>query len=173
VQQDQRPRAIVTSASSGVGIYATKALVDRGWHVVMACRDLAKAKAAAVTLNIRPDSVSSEWIDVGSQASVREFAARFKAGGLPLYALVCNVAVYLPLLKQPVRSPEGYEISVATNHFGHSLIRHLALPKRRCSATPQNCSSRCFRGSRRTSPRDMCRSLWRASEWPKSWPIRT
>jgi protochlorophyllide reductase len=93
----------------------------------MACRDLAKAKAAAVTLNIRPDSVSSEWIDVGSQASVREFAARFKAGGLPLYALVCNVAVYLPLLKQPVRSPEGYEISVATNHFGHFLLSHLLL----------------------------------------------
>ena len=35
------PTAIVTGASSGVGLHATRALTDRGWHVVMACRDLA------------------------------------------------------------------------------------------------------------------------------------
>ena len=41
-----------------------------------------------MTLNIRPDSVSSEWIDLGSQASVLDLAARFKAGGQPLHVLV-------------------------------------------------------------------------------------
>jgi protochlorophyllide reductase len=94
----------------------------------MACRDLPKAKAAAATLNIAPDSVVLDWIDLGSQTSVRDFAARFKAGGDPLHGLVCNAAVYLPLLKQPSRSPEGYEISVATNHFGHFLLSHLLMP---------------------------------------------
>jgi protochlorophyllide reductase len=127
VQQQGKPTAIVTGASSGVGLHATKALVDRGWHVVMACRDLAKARAAAAALNIPTDSLMLEQIDLGAQASVRDFAARFTAGGLPLQALVCNAAVYLPLLKQPARSPEGYEISVATNHFGHFLLSHLLL----------------------------------------------
>lgn len=96
----------------------------------MACRDLAKARAAAAAaaLQIDPDDVSFELIDLGSQASVRDFAARLIAGGLPLHALVCNAAVYLPLLKVPARSPEGYEISVATNHFGHFLLSHLLLP---------------------------------------------
>ena len=28
---------LITGASSGVGLFAAKALVDRGWHVVMAC----------------------------------------------------------------------------------------------------------------------------------------
>jgi NAD(P)-dependent dehydrogenase (short-subunit alcohol dehydrogenase family) len=37
------PTAIVTGASSGVGLYAAKSLADRGWFVVMACRDLDKA----------------------------------------------------------------------------------------------------------------------------------
>jgi protochlorophyllide reductase len=124
----QNPVAIVTGASSGVGLYATKALVDRGWYVVMACRDLTKAGVAASSLGISPDSVLPECIDLGSQASVRAFVARFRASGLPLHALVCNAAVYLPLLKQPARSPEGYEISVATNHFGHFLLSHLLLP---------------------------------------------
>jgi protochlorophyllide reductase len=109
-------------------------LVDRGWHVVMACRDLAKAERAARGLDVPLDRVSLEGIDLGSQASVRDFVARFKASGLPLHALVCNAAVYLPLLKQPARSPEGYEISVATNYFGHFLLSHLLLP----SLSPQN-----------------------------------
>jgi protochlorophyllide reductase len=123
-----KPVVIVTGASSGVGLYAAKALVDRGWYVIMACRDLAKAKVAASSLAIPLDNVSQEWIDLGSQASVRAFVSRFSASGMPLHALVCNAAVYLPLLKQPARSPEGYEISVATNHFGHFLLTHLLLP---------------------------------------------
>ena len=128
VQHNDKPTVIVTGASSGVGLYATKAMVDRGWRVVMACRDLAKAKAAAASLNIAPDNIVLEQIDLGAQASVRDFVDRFKASGLPLHALVCNAAVYLPLLKEPARSPEGYEISVATNHFGHFLLSHLLLP---------------------------------------------
>ena len=32
--QDTTALAIVTGASSGVGLYATQALVDRGWHSV-------------------------------------------------------------------------------------------------------------------------------------------
>ena len=119
---------IVTGASSGVGLHATRALVDRGWHVVMACRDLPKAKLGAASLGIAADAISLEHIDLGSQASVRDFVSRFLASGRPLHALVCNAAVYLPLLKQPARSPEGYEISVATNHLGHFLLSRLLLP---------------------------------------------
>ncbi len=94
----------------------------------MGCRNLAKAKAAAVALNIDAGSISLESIDLGSQVSVRDFASRIEGAGLPLHALVCNAAVYLPLLKQPARSPEGYELSVATNHFGHFLLSNLLLP---------------------------------------------
>jgi len=126
--QQETPTVIVTGASSGVGLYATKALVDRGWHVVMACRDLVKAEAASAGLGIAAASVSRLRIDLGSQASVRHFVDAFCATGLALHALVCNAAVYLPLLKEPARSPEGYEISVATNHLGHFLLSHLLLP---------------------------------------------
>jgi protochlorophyllide reductase len=127
-QEEGSGVVIVTGASSGVGLHATKALVDRGWIVVMACRDLTKARLAAASLEIPAGRVVLEQIDLGSLASVRDFVARFKAVGRPLHALVCNAAVYLPLLKQPARSPEGYEISVATNHFGHFLLSHLLLP---------------------------------------------
>ena len=44
--ESQAPVLIVTGASSGVGLYATAALVLRGWHVLVACRALHKARSA-------------------------------------------------------------------------------------------------------------------------------
>ena len=109
----------------------------RGWHVVMACRDLPKAQAAAREIGIDPSAVTLLLVDLGAQASVRAFVDSFRATGLPLDALVCNAAVYLPLLKAPMRSPEGYEISVATNHFGHFLLANLLLPDLQASLAPR------------------------------------
>jgi protochlorophyllide reductase len=103
---------------------------------VMACRDLAKAKTAAEGVGMPPDNYSLMHIDLGSLESVRKFVADFRASGKSLDALVCNAAVYLPLLKEPARSPEGYEISVATNHFGHFLLCHLMLEDLKASAAP-------------------------------------
>ena len=122
------PTVIITGASSGVGLYGAAALAHRGWHVSMACRDVAKAAAAADMLGIAASRRTILPIDLGSQASIRGFVDAFGAAGRPLDALVCNAAVYLPRLEQPARSPEGYEISVATNHFGHFLLANLLLP---------------------------------------------
>ncbi|MGG6294476.1 protochlorophyllide reductase [Leptolyngbya sp. AN02str] len=127
MSQDQKPTVIVTGASSGVGLHATNSLVKRGWHVVMACRNLEKAEAAARSLNIPKESYTLMHIDLGALDSVRKFVDEFHASGRSLEALVCNAAVYLPLLKEPLRSPEGYELSVATNHFGHFLLCNLLL----------------------------------------------
>lgn len=122
-----QPVVIITGASSGVGLWTAKALSDRGWLVVMACRDLAKAERAAGDVGIPETARRILHIDLGSQASVRAFADAFHALGLPLDALLLNAAVYLPRAEEPVRSPEGYEISVATNYFGHFLLAHLLI----------------------------------------------
>ncbi len=124
----ERPVAIVTGASSGVGLYATNALTDRGWRVIMACRDLDKTWRAVAATGIPEDQIDVLHIDLGSLASVHAFIKTFSALDLPLDALVCNAAVYRPLLKEPARSPEGYELSVATNHFGHFVLMLALLP---------------------------------------------
>jgi protochlorophyllide reductase len=118
---------LITGASSGVGLFAAKALSDRGWHVVMACRDLEKAHRAQAALAIPDAAVTHLAVDLGDLESVRSLVERFHATGLPLDALVINAAVYLPRLKQPERSPQGYEISMATNHLGHFLLIQLLL----------------------------------------------
>ncbi len=118
---------IITGASSGVGLYAAKSLANRGWHVVMACRNLDKARNAAKEVNIPQNNYSIIKLDLASLDSVGEFVEDFRATGRFLDALVCNAAVYLPLLKKPMRSRDGYELSVATNHLGHFLLCNLML----------------------------------------------
>jgi protochlorophyllide reductase len=125
--EQRKPTVIITGASSGVGLYGAKALADRNWHVVMACRDLEKADAAAQALGMARDSYSLIHIDLGSLESVRRFVTNFRASGKSLDALVCNAAIYMPLIKEPLRSPEGFELSVATNHLGHFLLCNLLL----------------------------------------------
>ena len=70
---------IITGASSGVGLYAAKAMATRGWHVVMACRDLPKTAAAAQSVGMSPASYSIIHIDLGSLESVRKFVEDFRA----------------------------------------------------------------------------------------------
>ncbi|MEH2415524.1 protochlorophyllide reductase [Nostoc sp.] len=127
MEQHQKPTVVITGTSSGVGLYAAKALAEKGWYVVLACRDLAKAQKAAQAVEIPYNSYTSMHIDLGSLESVRQFVKNFRASGKSLDALVCNAAIYMPLLKEPLRSPEGYELSVATNHLGHFLLCNLML----------------------------------------------
>ena len=128
MSSSETPVAVVTGASSGVGLYAARALTQRGWRVVMACRDLDKTRRAIADLALPEDLIEVLHIDLGSLASVHAFIKNFRSLELPLDALVCNAAVYRPLLKEPARSPEGFEISVATNHFGHFVLMLDLLP---------------------------------------------
>lgn len=124
---EQQKTVIVTGASSGVGLNAAKALADRGWHGVMACRNVEKAQRVAKEMGMVSDRYSIIHLDLGSLASVRQFVSDFRATGRSLEALVGNAAVYYPLLKDPIYSEDGYEISVATNHLGHFLLCNLLL----------------------------------------------
>ncbi len=136
---NRKSTVVITGASSGVGLYAAKALVKRGWHVVMACRNLEKAEAAAQSVGMSADSYTVMHIDLGSLESVRQFVKDYRASGRSLDALVCNAAIYMPLIKEPLRSPEGYELSVATNHLGHFLLCNLMLEdlKKSMSGAPR------------------------------------
>ncbi|WP_017658553.1 protochlorophyllide reductase [Baaleninema simplex] len=127
MENQQKPTVIVTGASSGVGLYAAKALAEKGWYVVMACRNLEKAETAAQDLGMAKDSYKILHIDLGSLQSVRQFVTNYRSLNRPIRALVCNAAIYMPLLKEPMRSPEGYELTMTTNHLGHFLLCNLML----------------------------------------------
>ena len=124
---------LITGTTSGVGLNATCALVKRGWTVITANRSPQRAAAAADELDLPKDRLKHVLMDLGDLDSVRR-----AVDALPerLDAVVCNAAVYKPKLKQPERSPQGYEISMATNHFGHFLLVQLLLGRLKASTHP-------------------------------------
>jgi protochlorophyllide reductase len=86
---------LVTGTTSGVGLNAVKALVDRGWTVITANRDPVRAAAAADSLAIPSERLHHLRIDLGDLESVRVGVETLVASiGLPLDALVINAAVY-------------------------------------------------------------------------------
>ncbi|AFY57937.1 NADPH-protochlorophyllide oxidoreductase [Rivularia sp. PCC 7116] len=135
--QDSKSTVVITGASSGVGLYAAKALAQKGWHVVMACRNLEKTQKVANEVGMSSDSYTIMHLDLASLNSVRQFVNTFRESGKSLDALVCNAAVYLPLAKEPQRSEDGYELSVATNHLGHFLLCNLMLEDLQKSSAPE------------------------------------
>ena len=124
---------LITGTTSGVGLNATCALVKRGWTVITANRSQERAAAAADALDLPKDRLQHVLMDLGDLDGVRR-----AVDALPdrLDAVVCNAAVYKPKLKQPERSPQGYEISMATNHLGHFLLVQLLMGRLQNSSHP-------------------------------------
>ena len=128
MEQSQKSTVIITGASSGVGLYTAKALAQTGkWHVIMACRNFAKTEVAAQEVGIPKESYTIIHLDLASLESVKRFVEQFRATGRTLDALLCNAAIYMPLIKKPLRNADGYELTVATNHLGHFLLANLLL----------------------------------------------
>jgi NAD(P)-dependent dehydrogenase (short-subunit alcohol dehydrogenase family) len=104
--------AIVTGGHSGLGLETTKTLAAAGATVIVAARDIEKAKK---NLGGVPN-VELEAMELTDTVSIEAFAAKFLASGRPLHLLFNNAGImWVPL----ARDARGYESQFATNHLGH------------------------------------------------------
>ena len=112
--------AIVTGANSGIGLETAKALAAKGATLVMACRNLDKADAAAdvVRQEVADAKLDVIPLDLASLASVRTFAESFKVKYDRLDLLINNAGVMVP----PYTTTEdGFELQFGANHLGGAL----------------------------------------------------
>ena len=119
--------ALVTGASTGLGLETARALASAGAHVVLAVRNEAKAEKARSTIFERvPDAdLEHGLLDLASLGSVRRFADAFRSKHHELHLLVNNAGVmYTPF----ERTAEGFELQFGTNHLGHFLLTALLAP---------------------------------------------
>ncbi|KAF3319777.1 short-chain dehydrogenase TIC 32 [Carex littledalei] len=120
--------AIITGASSGIGIETAQVLALRGVHVVMAVRNVSSGNAVkeAIVKEIPTARIDVMELDLSSMVSVRKFASEFDALDLPLNILINNAGV----LATPFSlSQDGWELQFGTNHIGHFLLTNLLLEK--------------------------------------------
>ena len=123
---------VITGASSGLGLSATKALTQRGgFFVVAAVRDTKKMAEVAKEAGISKNDFVAMKLELASLKSVRDFVRNLKLflPARPINHLICNAAVYRPADPKPAWTDDGYEMSLGVNHLGHFLLLQLLLPE--------------------------------------------
>lgn len=120
---------LVTGGNSGIGFECARELARRGSRVLIASRNQSASEEAVrrIARESGEGSAAAMALDLGSLASVRQFAKEIEARDLPLRALVCNAG--LQLNHGPKLTPDGFESTFAVNHLGHFLLTHLLLER--------------------------------------------
>jgi NAD(P)-dependent dehydrogenase (short-subunit alcohol dehydrogenase family) len=115
--------AVVTGGNAGLGLQISRVLTARGAHVVLACRDIVKAKSAAAQIG---GNTATVQLDLASLSSVRRAADQIRAEYPRLDLLINNAGVMdIPY----ARSADGFELTLATNHLGHFALTGLVLDR--------------------------------------------
>jgi len=120
--------ALVTGANSGIGYETAGALAEHGAHVILACRDAERARRARDKLESELDRSSLELLalDLSDLDSVRRAAGAVLADHARLDLLINNAGV----MGTPHRvTADGFELQMATNHFGHFALTGLLLDR--------------------------------------------
>jgi NAD(P)-dependent dehydrogenase (short-subunit alcohol dehydrogenase family) len=113
--------AIVTGATSGLGIETARALAGAGAEVFIPARNLEKGETVAdgIRAAVAGANIHVLELDLSDFASIRRFTDEFLALGKPIHILINNAAIMACPL---ARTPEGFESQFATNHLGHFLF---------------------------------------------------
>lgn len=112
---------IVTGANSGIGFETARALMHKGAHVYLACRDeffgtFALNKFKLEKLDSR---VTFLQLDLADLSSIRLFVETFKSRVNQLDILCNNAGVMMcPFSK----TKDGFEMQFGTNHLGHFAL---------------------------------------------------
>lgn len=123
----QGKTVIVTGANSGIGRITAMELARRGARVIMACRTMETANQARdeIVKETNNQNVVVQKLDLGSLQSVRDFAAEIIKTEPRLDVLVHNAGMANTFGRKT--SPDGIEITMATNHYGPFLLTHLLI----------------------------------------------
>ena len=111
-------RAIVTGASSGIGIETARALAAVGAEVTLAVRNPGAGERIADEIRATTSgAVRVGLLDLADLATINTFLAAWKG---PLHLLINNAGVMrIPTLELVGR---GWERQFATNHIGHFAL---------------------------------------------------
>src|SRR6267154_6885128 len=120
-QSKERLTAIITGASSGIGLGITQALLERGYRVVANSRKITQSKELKPSSNLVLVDGDIGKKDVAvkvAEAAVKEF------GRIDL--LVNNAGIYLP---KPFTdyTPEDFDAMIGTNVAGYFFVTQQAV----------------------------------------------
>ncbi|XP_049377614.1 short-chain dehydrogenase TIC 32, chloroplastic-like isoform X3 [Solanum stenotomum] len=108
--------AIVTGATSGIGMETTRVLALHGVHVIMAVRNRENGKKIKENILKSIPNAKIDFMDLNlsSMESIRKFAKEYNSAGHPLNLLINNAGVMIPPF---TLSQDKVELQFAVNHL--------------------------------------------------------
>ena len=127
-----RPIAVITGASGGIGRHIALGLARAGHHTILLGRDAARTAAARdwVLAQTPEARVETELADLSLLAETRAAAARIAARHPAVHVLVNNAGVFCERRAETV---EGHERVLATNHLSPFVLTRALLPALRAA----------------------------------------
>src|SRR5580704_3964647 len=112
---------VVTGGNSGIGYEAALEFARKRAEVILACRDLGKARTAAakIAASATGATVDVMELDLSNLASVRGFSDAFHLKHQALHVLCNNAGVMAIPYRQ---TADGFEMQFGTNHLGHFAL---------------------------------------------------
>jgi NAD(P)-dependent dehydrogenase (short-subunit alcohol dehydrogenase family) len=119
--------AVVTGATSGIGLETARGLARAGCDLVLACRSVEKAAAtrAAISAESPGAVVEALQLDLASFASIRSFAAVLAGRHGSVELLLNNAGVFCDARRL---TADGFEMTMGVNFLGTYLLTRLLLP---------------------------------------------
>jgi NAD(P)-dependent dehydrogenase (short-subunit alcohol dehydrogenase family) len=119
--------AVVTGASSGIGLEVARGLAHKDAHVVLAVRSSERGQAAIAAIRTSSPQASLEVmaLDLADLSTVHRFAEALESKVDALDLLINNAGVASTRLQRTV---DGFELDFGTNHLGHFALTGLLLP---------------------------------------------
>lgn len=116
--------ALITGASSGLGLASANALAARGMNLIMVARGEERLLQQANRLReLHPEIyVNAQALDISNLDTLRHFTDSISA---PIDVLMNNAGLMGPDFSLSI---EGIESQMATNHIGHFLLTALLWP---------------------------------------------
>jgi NAD(P)-dependent dehydrogenase (short-subunit alcohol dehydrogenase family) len=121
-----RPICLITGATEGIGKATATALAHKGYAVVLAARDEAKAASVATELAASTGNNDVDYLiaDLGSLAQLRRLAETFTQRYPRLDVLINNAGVIMP---RRVLTDDGYETTFQVNYLAQFYLTQLLL----------------------------------------------
>ncbi|KAG7482476.1 hypothetical protein JOB18_021924 [Solea senegalensis] len=117
---------LITGANTGIGKETALDMAHRGARVILACRDMTRARIAADEIRQKSGNgnVVVKKLDLASLQSVRDLAKDIQESEERLDILINNAGI---MMCPKWQTKDGFEMQFGVNHLGHFLFTNCLL----------------------------------------------